>query len=320
MKPIIPTAMAIVLGSVAAGAAAQTPAPAANYPSGLVRIITAAAGGGSDFATRLIAGPLSVALGQQVIVENRGLLASDVAAKAPADGHTLLVSGQTLWLLRFMRDSVASDVADFAPVATLTETSNILVLHPAVPAKTVKALIDLARARPGDINYATSGNGNSVHIAGELFRSMAGIKVLRVNYKAASQALTELISGQTQYMFGVPGSVMPHIKAGRLRALAISGAKASPLMPGLPPVAQTLPGYEVSSRLALFAPAGTPPAIISRLNREIVRVLNRPEVKSKFNESQIETVGDTPEALAAIVRSEVAVASKIIREAGIRAE
>jgi tripartite-type tricarboxylate transporter receptor subunit TctC len=181
-------------------------------------------------------------------------------------------------------------------------------------------LIDLAHARPGELNYAISGNGSSVHIAGELFSSMARIKVVRINYKGASQALTELIAGQTQYMFGVPGSVMPHIKAGRLRALAISGAHATPLMPGLPPVAQTLPGYEVASRLAIFVPAGTPAAIIARLNREIVRVVNRPEVKEKFHEAQIEVVGDTPEALAAMIKAEIATTAKIIKEAGIRAD
>ena len=290
------------------------------YPATHVRIITAGAGGGSDFATRLIAGPLSVALGQQVIVENRGLLAADIAAKAAPDGYTLLLVGQTLWMLPFMRDNVASNVTDFAPITTATETSNILVVHPAVPAKSVKALIDLARARPGEMNYAISGNASSVHIAGELFRSMAHINVARINYKGASQALTELIAGQTQYMFGVPGSIMPHIKAGRLRALAITGAKATPLMPGLPPVAQTLPGYEVASRLAIFAPAGTPPAIIARLNREIVRALNRPEVKEKFHETQIEVVGDTPEALAAMIKSEIATTARVIKEAGIRAE
>ena len=290
------------------------------YPATHVRIITAAAGGGSDFATRLIAGPLGAALGQQVIVENRGLLAADIAAKAPPDGYTLLLVGQTLWMLPFMRDNVASSVNDFAPVTTVTEASNILVVHPTVPAKSVQALIDLARARPGELNYAVSGNGNSVHIAGEMFRSMARINVARINYKGASQALTELIAGQTQYMFGVPGSVMPHVKAGRLRALAITGAHATPLMPGLPPVAQTLPGYEVSSRLAIFVPAGTPAAIIARLNQEIVRALNRPEVKEKFHETQIEVVGDTPEALAALIKAEIATTAKIIKEAGIRAE
>jgi tripartite-type tricarboxylate transporter receptor subunit TctC len=255
-----------------------------------------------------------------VIVENRGLLAADIAAKAPPDGYSLLLSGQTLWLLPFMRDNVASNVTDFTPITTATETCNILVVHPMLPAKSVKALIDLAKARPGQLNFATSGNASSVHIAGELFKSMAGLNVQRINYKGASQALTELIAGQTQYMFSVPGSVIPHVRGGRLRALAITGAKATPLMPGLPPVAQTVPGYEVASRLAFFAPAGTPAAIVARLNREIIRVLNRPDVKDKFHETQIEVVGDTPEALAALIKAEIATTAKVIKEAGIRAE
>jgi len=296
------------------------PASAQPYPATRVRIITAAAGGGSDYATRLIAAPLGVALGQQVIVDNRGLLAADIAAKAPPDGYTLLLSGQTLWLLPFMRDNVASSASDFAPITTATETTNILVVHPTLPAGSVKALVELARARPGELNFATSGNGNSVHIAGELFKSMTGVNVARVNYKAASQALTDLIAGQTQFMFGVPGSVMPHVKAGRLRALAITGAKPSALLPGLPTVAQTVPGYEVATRLAFFAPAGTPAPIITRLNQEIVRVLNRPEVHEKFHAFGIETVGDTPEALAALIKHEIVRTGKVIKDAGIRAE
>jgi len=292
---------------------------AQSYPAKPLRILTAAAGGGSDHATRLIATPLGVALGQQVIVDNRGLLAADIAAKAPPDGYTLLLTGQTLWLLPFMRDNVASNVTDFTPITTATETANILVVHPILPVKSVKDLMALAKARPGELNFATSGNGNSVHIAGELFKSMTGANVVRVNYKAASQALTDLIAGQTQFMFGVPGSVTPHVKAGRLRALAVTSAKPTQLVPGLPAVAQSLPGYEVASRLAIFAPAGTPGPIIYRLNQEIVKILNRPEVKDKFHASGIETVGDSPEALAALIKSEIDRMGKVIKAAGIRA-
>jgi tripartite-type tricarboxylate transporter receptor subunit TctC len=310
LPPPVGMIMLAILGSVSAQ----------SYPVTRVRVITAAAGGGSDYAARLIAGPLGVALGQQVIVDNRGLLAADIAAKAPPDGYTLLLSGQTLWLLPFMRDNVASNASDFTPITTATETTNILVVHPTLPAGSVKALVELARARPGELNFATSGNGNSVHIAGELFKSMTGVNVARVNYKAASQALTDLIAGQTQFMFGVPGSVMPHVKAGRLRALAITGPKPSTLMPGLPTVAQTVPGYEVATRLAFFAPAGTPAPIITRLNQEIVRVLNRPEMQEKFHAFGIETVGDSPEALAALIKDEIVRTGKVIKDAGIRAE
>jgi tripartite-type tricarboxylate transporter receptor subunit TctC len=300
--------------------AAAGAASAQSYPTRHLRIITAAAGGGSDFATRLIATPLGAALGQQVIVDNRGLIAADIAAKAPPDGYTLLLSGPTLWLLPFMRDNVASDVSDFTAITAATETANILVVHPTLPAKSVKGLIALAKARPGELNFATSGTGNSVHIAGELFKSMAGIDIVRINYKGATNALTDLMAGRTQLMFAVPGSSVPHVKAGRLRALAVTSAKPTPLAPGLPTVAETLPGFESVSRLAIFAPAGTPAPIVKRLNEEIVRALQRPEVKEKLLAAGIEPVGSTSEALAALIKSEVERMGKIIKAAGIRAD
>jgi tripartite-type tricarboxylate transporter receptor subunit TctC len=303
-----------IMTTAASSASAQT------YPVKPVRIITAAAGGGSDHSTRLIATPLGAALGQQVIVDNRGLIVADVAAKAPPDGYTLLLSGQTLWLLPFMRENVASNVTDFTPITTATEAANILVVHPTLPAKSVKELVALAKARPGELNFATSGNGNSVHLAGELFRSLANVNVVRVNYKAGSQAVTDLVAGQTQFMFGVPASVTPHLRSGRLRALAITSEKRSALWPDLPAIAQTLPGYDVASRLAIFAPAGTPMAIVQRLNEEIVRVLRRPDVKEKFIATGVEPVGDSPEALAATVKSEIERMSKVIKTAGIRAD
>jgi tripartite-type tricarboxylate transporter receptor subunit TctC len=293
---------------------------AQTYPAKPVRIITAAAGGGSDFATRLIAAPLSIALGQQVIVDNRGVLAADIAAKTAPDGYTLLLNGSTLWLLPFMRENVASTVSDFTGITMATQTANILVIHPALPPRSVKDLIALARARPGELNFATSGMGNSVHIAGELFKSMSGVNIVGVNYKAASQALTDLIAGQTQLMFAVPGSALPHVANGRLRALAVTSAQATPLAPGLLPVSATLPGYESVSYLAIFAPAGTPEAVVKRLNQEIVRVLMRADVKEKFAAAGIDTVGNSADELSALVKAEVNRMGKVIKAAGIRAD
>jgi tripartite-type tricarboxylate transporter receptor subunit TctC len=301
-------------------AALATPASGQIYPTKVVRIITAAAGGGSDFAARLIATPLGPALGQQVIVDNRGVIAADIAAKAPPDGYTLLLSGPTLWLLPFMRDNVGSDVSDFTPIMMATQTANILVVHPTLPAKSVKELIALAKAKPGELNFATSGTGNSVHIAGELFKSMTGTNIVRVNYKGASQALTDLAAGQTQLMFGVPGSVLPHVKAGRLRAVAVTSAQPTPLAPGLPTVASSLPGYESVSYLAIFAPAGTPAAIVTKLHEEIVRVLQRNDVKDKFFAAGMETVGSSPDATAKLIKSEIARMGKVIKAANIRAD
>ena len=296
------------------------PAIAQSYPTKVVRIITAAAGGGSDFAARLIAAPLGPALGQQVIVDNRGVIAADVAAKAAPDGYTLLLSGPTLWLLPFMRDNVASDISDFTPITMATQTVNILVVHPALPVKSVKELVALAKLKPGELNFATSGTGNSVHIAGELFKSMTGTNIVRVNYKGASQALTDLAAGQTQLMFAVPGSVLPHVKVGRLRALAVTSGQPTALAPGLPTVASSVPGYESVSYLAIFAPAGTPGAIVTKLNEEIGRVLQRSDVKDKFLATSIETVGSSPEATAKLIKSEIARMGKVIRAANIRAD
>jgi tripartite-type tricarboxylate transporter receptor subunit TctC len=291
-----------------------------TYPSKVVRIVTAAAGGGSDFASRLIAAPLSASLGQQVIVDNRGLLAADIAAKAAPDGYTLLLSGPTLWLLPFMRDNVATDARDFAPITMATQTVNILVVHPALPVGSVNALVSLAKAKPGALNFATSGTGNSVHIAGELFKAMSGCDIVRINYKGASQALTDLAAGQTQLMFGVPGSVMPHVKSGRLRALAVTSAKASPLAPGLPTVAAAVPGYESVSYLAILAPSGAPAAIVTRLHQEIARVLNQAGVRDKFMAASIETLGSSPETTTALIKAETARMGKVIKAANIRAD
>ena len=213
-----------------------------------------------------------------------------------------------------------SDVSDFVGITMTTQTANILAVYPALPAKSVTELVALAKAKPGELNFATSGTGNSVHMAGELFKWMTGIDVVRVNYKGASQALTDLAAGQVQFMFAVPGSVLPHVKTGRLRALAVTSAKPSPLAPGLPTVAATLPGYESASYLALFAPAGTPHAIVMRLNQETVRVLSRPDVQEKFLAAGIETVGNSPQALAATIKAEATRMGKLIKAVGIRAD
>jgi tripartite-type tricarboxylate transporter receptor subunit TctC len=299
--------------------ASQHAACAQAYPTKPLRIVTAAAGGGSDFATRLIVPALSASLGEQVVVDNRGVLAADIAAKAAPDGYTMLVVGATLWLLPFMRDQVPSDVGDFTPITMATQTANILVVHPGLPVKSVKDLVAMARARPGELNLATSGNGSSVHIAGELFKAMTASNMVRVNYKAASQALTDLIAGQVHLMFSVPGSALPHVRAGKIRALAVTSSTPTPLAPGLPTVAEAVPGYESVSYLAIFAPVGTPAPIVARLSQEIVRVLHNPDMKSKFLAAGMEALGTTPEVLAATVKADSARMGKVIKAAGIRA-
>jgi tripartite-type tricarboxylate transporter receptor subunit TctC len=204
----------------------------------------------------------------------------------------------------------------------VSRSPNILVVHPSLPVKSVKELIVLAKARPGELNYGAGAIGAATHLASELFNLMAGVKIVHIPYKSSGAVVTPLLSGQLQVMFGTTGAVAAHIKSGRLRALAVSTAQPSPLAPGLPTVAAAgnLPGYESAATAGVFAPAGTSPAIVKRLNEEINRVLGRPEVKERFFNQSVEIVGGSPEEVAAFIKSDVATTARIIKEAGIRGE
>lgn len=297
---------------------------AQSYPVKPIRIVTAEPGGGHDLAARLIAHELTPGLGQQVIVENRSgaIFAGDIVGKAPPDGYTLLAFGSSLWLLPFMKSSVPYDaVRDFAPVILATNAPILVVIHPSLPVKSVRELIALAKARPGDINYASGASGASSHLAVELFKSMAGVNLVRIPYRGNGPALTAVISGQVQLIFPTAGSAAPHLKSGRLRALAVASAQPTPLFPGLPTVAAAgLPGYESSSIVGVFAPAKTPAVIINRLNAEIQHALDNPETKKRFFDSGVETIGGPPAQLAAAVKSEMTILGKLIRDSGIRAD
>ena len=298
---------------------------AQDYPSKPVRIVVPGAGGGGDFAARLIAQGLSGPIGQQVLVDNRpiGFIPADTVAKAPPDGYTLLLSGSGMWLQPFLRNDVPWDpVRDFLPVTLAVSTPNMIIVNASLPVKSVKDLIALAKARPGELNYGGSGSeGSPNHLAAELFKSMARVNIVRVPYKANAQALTDLLSGEVQLMFSTPGGAMQHVKSGRLRALAVTTAKPSALLPGLPTVAASgLPGYESTSIYGVFAPAKTPAPVINRLNQEIARVLHRTDVKEKFLNTGSEVVGSAPEELAAFVKYEMSRLGKVIKDAGIRAD
>ena len=293
-----------------------------EFPTKPVRLTTAAAGGGVDFATRLIAQGIAGPLGQPVVVDNRanGTLASDVVAKAAPDGHTLLVLGSALWLTPLLQTTTYDTFADFTPVTLTASAPNLLVLHPSVPVKTVTAFIALARSRPGALNYATNTTGSASHLAAELFKSMAGVNILRVPYKGAAAAQNDLMAGEVQVMFSTITAAGPHVKTGRLKALAVTSAQRSALAPDLPAVAASLPGYESSAMYAMFAPARTPAAIVNRLHQETVRVLGRPDVKEKFLAMGAEVVGSSPEQLMTTVRSETSRLGKVIKDAGIRGD
>jgi tripartite-type tricarboxylate transporter receptor subunit TctC len=294
------------------------------FPVKPVRIVTAEAGGSNDFAARLVAPGVSSGLGQQVIIENRGpgILPSETVSRAPADGHTLLLHGSSVWLSSFLQDNVPYDaLRDFAPITIVTSAPNVLVVHPSLPVKSTKDLIALAKARPGVLNYGASGAASSPRLAAELFKAMAGVNIVRVNYRGSGPSMMALVSGEVQVAFASPGGAIPHVEAHRLRALAVANAQPSPLFPGLPTIAATgLPGYEYSAAYALFAPAKTPEAVIKRLNQEFVRVLTRPDIKERFMNGGVEPVGSTPEQLTAKMKYDMNRLGKMIKDLGLRAD
>ena len=296
---------------------------AQNYPNKIVRLVTAEAAGAADFVARIIAHGLTPQLGQQVIVENRGgLRGGETAAKASADGYTLLVYGSSIWLLPFMRDNVPwNPVKDFAPITHAVSAPSLVVINPSVPAKSIRELITLVKSQPGQLNYASASAGSINHLASELFKSMAGLDIVRIPYKGTGPALTALIAGDVQMTITSAGSVAAHLKSGKLKALAITSATPSPLVPDLPTVAASgLPGYDVVSVFGVWATMGTPKPIIARLHNEIVRVLNTAEVKQKFLTGGVEVVAGTPEEFDKLIRRDMARFGKVIKDLGIRAE
>ena len=300
-------------------------ADAQPYPAKPIRIVTAEAGGGNDLVARVIARYLADNIGQQVLVDNRGgaggIIAADVAAKAPADGHTLLAYASNVWIIPLLKKTIPYDMRDFAPITLVARSPSTLVVHPSLPVKTVRELMALARAKPGQLNYGAGGTGSTAHLASELFKSMAKVNIVRVSYRGNAPAMNDLVAGQVQVMFATAGTVAPHARSGRVRALAVTSAQPSPLAPGLPTVASAgLPGYESLSIYGLFAPVKTAPAIVQQLNRELLRVLARNDIKDQLLKVGIEAVGTTPDAFAETIRQDVARMAKVINEAGLRDE
>ena len=294
---------------------------AQDYPSKPLRIVTGGVGSSSDFSARLVAYGLSTALGQQVVVENRGggVFFGEVLSKSPADGYTLLVHGSSIWLSPFLVANVPYDpITDLLPISLTNMSPAIFVAHPSLPA-TVKEFIALAKARPGEINYTTGTTGSSGHLTAELFASMANVKIVRIRYKSGAQEIADLISGQVQMSFMSAGEVMPHVKSGKLRGLAVTSAQPFPLLPQMPTLAAAgVPGFESIAIMGMFAPAKTPTAIASRLNQEVVRVVNMAEVKEKFINTGVEPVGSSAEQFSAKIKSEMAKWGKLIKDAGIK--
>lgn len=298
-------------------------APGEEYPASPIRIITSTIGGGTDFTSRIIAQGLTESLGKRVIVDNRGssVVTGAIVAKAPPDGYTLLTAANSFWHGPLLRKVPYHPIRDFAPITLAVTAPQVLVVHPSLPVKTIKELVALAKSRPGELNFGTSGNGTSSHLSAELFKSMVRVDMVRINYKGNGPAYAALLSGEVQVMVASPGGLTIHLKSGRVRALAVTSAEPSPLFPGIPTLAASgLPGYESTAPHGIVAPAKTPPGIIDRLNTEIVRVLTRPDVKEKFFNTGIEVVASTPEQFAAFMRADMERWGKVIKGVGIRVD
>ena len=294
-----------------------------DYPNKPIRFVTVAPGGGGDFAARVIAQALAGTMGQPVIVENRSGsgMSAEVVGKAPPDGYTVLITGSTFWWTPLLRKSPWGDpLKDFSAVTLAASAPILVVVHPSVPVKSVKELIDLAKAKPGELNYGEAGIGSASHLGAELFKSMSKTDIVHVPYKASGPTIIALVGGQVQVSFATPASVESQVKSGKVRALAVTSLQPTALFPGLPTVATTLPGYEIASVQALFTPAKTPATVIRKLNQEIVRVLNRPEIKQKFFDSGVDVMASSPQELTAKMKSEMISIGKVIKDAGITSE
>ncbi|MGZ8263885.1 MAG: Bug family tripartite tricarboxylate transporter substrate binding protein [Burkholderiales bacterium] len=298
------------------------------YPARPIRFIVPFTPGGSgDIFARPVAQKMSEAMGQQVVVENRpgsgGVIGTEAAAKAAPDGYTIMMGlTANVAVNPSLYPKLPYDpLRDFAPVTLVAAAPYVLVVPPSLPARNVKELIALARPKPGDLAYASLGSGSMGHLSGELFASMAGVKLLHVPYKTLGQLIPDLISGQVQLFFLGVASAQPHVRSGKLRAVAVSGAKRSPALPQVPTVSESgVKGFEVTGWYGVFVPAGTPPELIARLHKEIVRALAMPDVRERLSSEGAELVGNSPREFDAFVRSELVKWAKVVKLSGAKAE
>jgi tripartite-type tricarboxylate transporter receptor subunit TctC len=300
---------------------------AQTYPAKSVRILIGfSPGGGADVVVRSLSPRLAEGLGQQIVVENRpganGLIAAELAAKAPPDGYTLLAAPGNYAFAPAMNAKLPFDMATaFAPVGQLAETPLLVTVHPSLPVKTIPQLVALAKARPGELSYASGGIGGSGHLAVELFRALTQVNLIHVPYKGNGAAITDLIGGQVQLCMCTLPSVFPHAKSGRLRAVAVTTARRAPAAPEIPTVAESgVPEYEMSQWYGLLAPAGTPAPAIDRLNAEVGKALTHPETRSRLQAEGAEPVTTSPQEFGTFFKAEIAKWTRIVQKAGIRPE
>ena len=311
----LPAALLLCLGAEARAQA---------YPVKPLRLIVAdAAGGAPDQLGRALAAKLSESLGQQVVVDNRpgasGALGADIAARSPADGYTLLLTTTSIYAIlpSLKRNLTYDPVRDFVPISRIASASNVLVINASLPVQSVAELVALAKSKPGVLNYASAGVGSPAHLAGEMLNLLAGIKLTHVPYKGAAPALLDVIAGSAQLIITSPISAGAHMKAGRVRALAVTGSARNPSLPELPTIAETVPGYEISQSWGIVAPAGTPAPVLKRLNDEILAVMNLPEVREQVARTGAVPAGDSAEAFQAFMAKERQRLQDVITKTGI---
>ena len=324
--PMQPLIRSITTGAAILAAACAGTTVAQSYPAKTVRVIVPfPPGAGVDITTRLVIPKLSDAFGQPFIADNRpgaaGNIGAEIAARAPNDGYTLLAGGAPQAISQTLYPKLGYNLLkDFDPVAFMASVPFMLVVHPSLPVKTVKDLVALARAKRGELTYASTGSGSTPHLTAEILKSAAGIDIVHVPYKGTPPAVTDLVAGNVTFMFANSLSVLPQVQSGRLRALAVTSAKRSAVTPNLPTVAETYPGFESGTWFALFAPAGTPRDVIGRLNTAVSKAVQLPDVRDKFMAQGAETMSGTPEQVAAYVRAEVAKWAKVVKASGAKVE
>jgi len=310
------------LGAIAVDTLAQ------SYPSRAIRyIVPFAPGGGQDTVARQLSPRLTEALGQSVVIDNRpgagAIIGTEIAAKSAPDGYTIFMASNTTHAINpHLHQKLGYDpIRDFAAVSQIASLANILVVHPSLPARTLEQLTALAKSRPGELHFGSPGNGSPAQLAGVMYNQAAGVQTVHVPYRGSGPALTSLLSGETQLMFGSMTSAIPLVKSGRLRALAVTGGKRSGAVPEVPTVAESgYPGFEATTWYGIAVPAGTPPAIVARLHADIVKVLAIPDMRAAFEAQGAEPVGNSPAEFAAYIAAELKRYAKIVRDSGMRAD
>jgi tripartite-type tricarboxylate transporter receptor subunit TctC len=315
-------ALAVALAlSLALDAAAQ------SYPAKSIRLIVPFPPGGSaDILARAIGQKAGEGLGQSLVIENRPgagtAIGAEALAKSAPDGYAIMIGTVSSHAINpALNPKLPFDpVKDFTPISLVATIPFAMIVHPSVPAKTVQEFVALARARPGTLNYSSAGSGTSNHLAGELLRSMTGIDIVHIPYKGSAPALNDVISGQVSMMFDLVLTAVPHVKSGAVRGLAVTGAQRSSVLPDLPTVAESIPGYEVSAWFGIFAPAGVPQPVVQRLNAEFVKALREPDLRQRLASQGAEPLTSTPDEFAAYLRSEIDKWAKVVKAAGMKAD